>query len=61
MKNICVVGGGRMGLPLAATFAHHGARVTVCDIDPDLVGVINAGRCPYEEPGLAELITPTRS
>ena len=57
MKNICVVGGGRMGLPLAATFARHGARVTVCDIDPDLVGVINAGRCPYEEPGLAELMS----
>ena len=41
MKNICVVGGGRMGLPLAATFAHRGASVTVCDIDRDLVGVIN--------------------
>jgi nucleotide sugar dehydrogenase len=57
MKNICVVGGGRMGLPLAATFAQRGGRVTVCDIDRDLVGEINAGRCPYEEPGLADLIS----
>lgn len=57
MKNICVVGGGRMGLPLAATFAQHGAWVTVCDIDRDLVGEINEGRCPYEEPGLADLMS----
>jgi nucleotide sugar dehydrogenase len=50
------VGGGRMGLPLACTFGRNGASVTVCDIDAALVEVINAGGCPYEEPGLAELI-----
>jgi nucleotide sugar dehydrogenase len=53
---IAVVGGGRMGLPLACTFGRNGASVTVCDINKSLVDLINAGRCPYEEPGLGELI-----
>ncbi|KQW37682.1 nucleotide sugar dehydrogenase [Rhizobacter sp. Root404] len=54
--NIVVVGGGRMGLPLACAFAKNGASVTVCDIDSALVEEINRGDCPYEEPGLAELL-----
>ena len=54
--NICVVGGGRMGLPLACVFGKHGANVTVCDINPALAGAINNGACPYDEPGLAELM-----
>ncbi len=53
---VAVVGGGRMGLPLACVFGKHGACVTVCDINLELVGFINAGECPYEEPGLPELI-----
>jgi nucleotide sugar dehydrogenase len=54
---ITVVGGGRMGLPLACVFGKHGAHVTVADVDASLVAAIRAGRCPYEEPGLAELMT----
>ena len=53
---ICVVGGGRMGLPLACVFAQHGASVTVADIDANLVARIEAGECPYEEPGLRDLM-----
>lgn len=53
---ITVVGGGRMGLPLACVFGKHGAFVTVADIDASLVEAIKAGNCPYEEPGLAELM-----
>jgi nucleotide sugar dehydrogenase len=45
-----------MGLPLACMFGKHGATVTVCDINPALVAAIDAGNCPYEEPGLPELI-----
>src|SRR5262245_53941295 len=51
-----VVGAGRMGLPLACMFGKHGVSVTVCDIDAALVVTINVGQCPYEEPGLADLI-----
>lgn len=57
---ISVVGGGRMGLPLACMFAKRGASVLVCDVNPDLVASINAGLCPYEEPGLPELMTELR-
>ncbi|MGJ0483996.1 MAG: nucleotide sugar dehydrogenase [Methylomicrobium sp.] len=53
---ITVVGGGRMGLPLACIFSKYGASVTVCDINPELVKKIDAGKCPYEEPGLADLM-----
>jgi nucleotide sugar dehydrogenase len=54
--NICVVGGGRMGLPLACVFAKQGAQVTVVDIDAALVRALNGGTCPYDEPGLEPLI-----
>ena len=54
--NIVVVGGGRMGLPLACMFGKRGASLTVCDINPSLVATIDAGLCPYEEPGLPELM-----
>ena len=53
---ITVVGGGRMGLPLACVFGKNGAYVTVADIDSTLVEAINSGDCPYEEPGLPELM-----
>jgi nucleotide sugar dehydrogenase len=45
-----------MGLPLGCVFGKHGASVTVADVNSSLVARINAGECPYEEPGLAELI-----
>jgi nucleotide sugar dehydrogenase len=54
---ITVVGGGRMGLPLACVFAKWGGVVTVADVDRDLVDTIEAGHCPYDEPGLPELMT----
>jgi len=53
---ITVVGGGRMGLPLACMFGKYGASVTVSDINQALVNSIHAGECPYEEPGLSELM-----
>ena len=54
--NIAVVGGGRMGLPLASVFAERGGNVVVCDVDSAVVDAVNAGRCPYEEPDLATLL-----
>ncbi len=54
--NVTVVGGGKMGLPLACVFASRGATVTVCDVDSTKVANINAGVCPFEEPGVDELL-----
>ena len=51
---ITVVGGGKMGLPLACRFAERAGLVTVCDINPAVVASINAGVCPIDEPGVPE-------
>src|SRR4030095_11690315 len=53
---ITVVGGGRMGLPLACTFGRHGGDVSVSDRNPAIAQAIAAGESPYEEPGLAEVM-----
>jgi UDP-N-acetyl-D-glucosamine dehydrogenase len=54
---VCVVGLGKIGLPLAAQYADRGADVVGADIDATLVDVVNAGDCPHQgEPGLAERI-----
>lgn len=49
-ERIVVVGGGKMGLPLACTFASRGAFVVVCDKNQSIVDSINNGIDPHEEP-----------
>lgn len=58
---VTVVGGGRMGLPLACVFAKNGAAVIVSDINKVLVQSISDGICPYEEPHLSELMSSLQS
>ena len=53
---IAVVGGGKMGLPLACKLAERAHAVTVCDINQSVVDQINAGKCVIKEPGVAELL-----
>jgi len=53
---VCVVGLGRMGLPIACLTADVGFRVLGADINPAVVEAINSGRTPIEEPGLQELV-----
>lgn len=54
---IAVVGLGKIGLPLAAQFAHAGQHVIGCDISPEVVASVNAGHSHVkEEPGLEELV-----
>jgi nucleotide sugar dehydrogenase len=53
---ITVIGGGKMGLPLACMFAQHGAMVTVCDTNHSIVEQINRGIDPHDEPGQAEYV-----
>ena len=57
MRHICVVGLGKMGLPVAALFASRGQQVIGADINEAVVTAINAGQTPIDnEPGLAEMI-----
>jgi len=54
---VCVVGLGKIGLPLAAQFASKGAEVVGADILPAVVDTINLGKAHFdEEPGLQERI-----
>ncbi|USS41017.1 nucleotide sugar dehydrogenase [Thermococcus aggregans] len=54
---IAVYGLGKMGLPLAAVFAEHGANVIGVDINEKVVEMINNGENHIkEEPGLSELV-----
>lgn len=54
--SVAVIGAGKMGLPLACTFASLGAQVVACDKSKDVVDSINKGKCHFDEPGLAELL-----
>ncbi|MCD6446309.1 nucleotide sugar dehydrogenase [Candidatus Bathyarchaeota archaeon] len=54
---IAVYGLGKMGLPLAAVFAEHGANVVGVDTNEKVVETINKGENHIkEEPGLTELV-----
>ncbi len=58
MTNICVIGLGKMGLPVAALFASRGNRVVGADISQKVVDAVNAGQCPIDnEPSLPEMIS----
>jgi nucleotide sugar dehydrogenase len=50
---ICVVGLGKVGLPLAVQFASKGHQVVGADVNRDLVDLVNAGIEPF--PGETDL------
>jgi len=54
--NICVVGVGYVGLVTGACFAEFGLRVNCVDKDESKIDMLNQGKVPIYEPGLAELI-----
>lgn len=50
--DVCVVGGcGHVGLPLAITFARHGLKVGIYDINRNAIETVRAGKMPFLEPG----------
>jgi UDP-N-acetyl-D-mannosaminuronic acid dehydrogenase len=55
-RSISVIGLGRVGLPLAVSFAHRGATVLGIDHDPDTLDSVRAGRMPFAESGTQELL-----
>ena len=53
-STVAVVGLGKIGLPLAVQYAQHGRRVIGCDLNPEVVETVNAGKSHVqEEPELA--------
>ena len=54
--DVAVIGLGRVGLPLALSFADRGLRVLGVDIDRERLAAVAAGRMPFKETGGEELI-----
>src|SRR5215213_1502882 len=54
--DVCVIGLGRVGLPLALSFADAGMSVLGVDNDADVLGALRSGRMPFKEPGTDELL-----
>ncbi|HYB23139.1 MAG TPA: nucleotide sugar dehydrogenase, partial [Solirubrobacteraceae bacterium] len=56
IADVSVVGLGRVGLPLALSFADRGLRVIGIDNDPARLGAVRDGRMPFAETGAQELL-----
>jgi UDP-N-acetyl-D-mannosaminuronic acid dehydrogenase len=54
--DVSVIGLGRVGLPLALSFAERGLSVIGIDNDPARLGSVGEGRMPFEETGAQELL-----
>src|SRR3954469_855989 len=55
-QSAAIVGLGRIGLPLALSFADRGVDVIGVDRDRSRLDTIREGRMPFEEPGTKELL-----
>jgi len=58
--DVSVIGLGRVGLPLALSFADRGLRVIGVDKDPRRLAALRAGRMPFEEAGMSEMLERVR-
>jgi UDP-N-acetyl-D-mannosaminuronic acid dehydrogenase len=54
--DVSVIGLGRVGLPLALSFADRGLRVMGIDNDPVRLDAVRAGNMPFQETGTDELL-----
>jgi UDP-N-acetyl-D-mannosaminuronic acid dehydrogenase len=56
MASVAIVGLGRIGLPLALSFADRGHEVIGVDREPRVLELVREGRMPFEETGTQELL-----
>ncbi len=49
--DVAIIGCGRVGLPLALSFADQGLQTLGVDTDAERLGAIADGRMPFDEPG----------
>ena len=54
--DVSIVGLGRVGLPLALSFADRGLRVLGVDNDPERLQALSERRMPFAEPGAQEIL-----
>ena len=53
---VCIVGTGRVGLPLGLSLVDVGVKATGIDLDENIRNAVNNGRMPFHEPGYDELV-----
>lgn len=58
--DVCIVGTGRVGLPLGLSFLDVGVNAVGLDVDAHLREAVNAGRMPFHEPGYDALVASRR-
>src|ERR1700746_960777 len=57
---LSIIGLGKLGAPMAAVMADKGNIIIGGDVSPATIKLVNDGKAPVEEPGLAELIAKNR-
>jgi UDP-N-acetyl-D-mannosaminuronic acid dehydrogenase len=60
-QSAAIVGLGRIGLPLALSFADRGVEVIGVDKDKARLETVAEGRMPFEEPGTQEILDRVHS
>ncbi|MEU8488659.1 NAD-binding protein [Streptomyces sp. NPDC048641] len=55
-QRVAVFGAGYIGLVAGACFAELGHQVTIRDIQPERIRLLNAGDVPIYEPGLGDML-----
>jgi UDPglucose 6-dehydrogenase len=60
VAKVSVVGLGKLGAPMVGCFAAKGHAVIGVDTNPEVVRLVNEGRTPVFEPGLAEVFVASR-
>jgi UDP-N-acetyl-D-mannosaminuronic acid dehydrogenase len=53
---VAIVGLGRIGLPLALSFAHRGLDVIGVEKQQERIAIVQAGKMPFEETGTQDLL-----
>lgn len=51
---VCIIGLGRVGLPLASVFASRGLKVIGIDVNKDRLDSVRNAKCPFYDPPLQE-------
>jgi UDPglucose 6-dehydrogenase len=53
---ICLIGLGKLGLPLLCTFAKNGQKIIGLDVDKNKIGLLKNKQTPFYEPSLEQYL-----